>query len=318
MRLRHASSTAPRAPGVLAAAGTALVSGVSVFVNGYGVHSMPDAATYTTAKNLVAALVLVTAVLVGRRVRPPSPRREDAGDGDQRARRWGRRAGLAYVAVLGGGVAFVLFFDGLARMSAEPAAFLHDTLVIWVALLCWALRSERLSVLNLAAIGLLVTGQILLGGGIGHLVASGGALLVLGATLLWSIEVVVAKRLLGELSPARLGLVRMGGGAVVLVAYLALDGQLGTLVSLDRAQLGWVLLTGTLLAGYVATWFVALERGRALDVTSVLVGSVLVTALLQALSGRSLPSGQLAGLLLVLGGAAGALAAWPRARVPDR
>ena len=33
-------------------------------------------------------------------------------------------------------------------------------------------------------------------------------------------------------------------------------------------QLGWVLLTGLLLSGYVATWMTALARARALDVTS--------------------------------------------------
>ena len=36
----------------------AAISGVAVFVNGYGVRAVPDATVYTTAKNLVAATVL--------------------------------------------------------------------------------------------------------------------------------------------------------------------------------------------------------------------------------------------------------------------
>ena len=36
-------------------------------------------------------------------------------------------------------------------------------------------------------------------------------------------------------------------------------------------QLGWVLFTGLLLAGYVGTWMTALSRARAIDVTSILV-----------------------------------------------
>ena len=50
--------------------------------------------------------------------------------------------GLAYVGIIGNGLAFVIFFNGLARTTATPAAFLHDTLVIWVitagtALVAW-------------------------------------------------------------------------------------------------------------------------------------------------------------------------------------
>jgi drug/metabolite transporter (DMT)-like permease len=312
-----------RAPGAAVAAVTALVSGVSVFVNSYGVRAIPDAATYTTAKNLVATLLLGLVALAGRR----GPRGDDrsgtpqpvegrstalAVADDRPGRRWTRLLGLAYVGAIGGGVAFVLFFDGLARSSAGPAAFLHDTLVVWVALLCWALRRERLSPANLAAVALLVVGQTLLGGGVGRLVASDGELLVLGATVLWSVEVVVAKRLLAGTTPERLGLVRMGGGGIVLVAYLALQGHLGTLVALDPAQLGWVVLTGALLAAYVGTWLTALGRARALDVTSVLVASALVTTVLQTVTGHGLLGPQVVGVGLVAGGAIAALVAWPR------
>jgi len=37
----------------------ALISGISVFVNSYGVKQVPDAAVYTTLKNGVAALILI-------------------------------------------------------------------------------------------------------------------------------------------------------------------------------------------------------------------------------------------------------------------
>ena len=44
--------------GVILAFGVALISGVSVFVNGFAVKQVPDAAVYTTLKNGVAALIL--------------------------------------------------------------------------------------------------------------------------------------------------------------------------------------------------------------------------------------------------------------------
>jgi len=65
-------------PGVAVAGITALISGLSVFVNSYGVHSIATPSVYTTAKNLVATLVLALGALAAwrtsRRVtaRPPA------------------------------------------------------------------------------------------------------------------------------------------------------------------------------------------------------------------------------------------------------
>jgi drug/metabolite transporter (DMT)-like permease len=299
--------------GLAIAGATAVISGVSIFINSYGVRDFHSPAVYTTAKNLVAAILLATAALL-------VPALRGRGPGDRPARTagappgapWARAAALAYVGAVGGGLAFVLFFTGLARTSAEPAAFVHDTLIVWVGVLAWPALRERLSVWNVGAVGLLVAGEALAAGGVGNLVAGSGELLVLGATLLWAVEIVVAKRLLATLSPGSVALVRMGGGSALLVAYLAATGQLHTLMALDARQLGWALLTGALLACYVGTWLIALARARAVDVTSVLVASVVVTALLQTAAGHGSLVPQLAGLGLVVAGTAAVLWSWPR------
>ncbi len=210
--------------------------------------------------------------------------------------------------VIGGGLAFVLFFNGLARTTATPAAFLHDTLVIWVVLLAAPFLHERVAKWNIAAIALLVGGEVALSKGIGHLAWGSGTALVLAATLLWAVEVVVAKKLLAEIAPATVSLVRMGVGSAALLAYLAVDGSLGSLFALTRGQLGWVVFTGLLLAGYVGTWMTALSRARAIDVTSILVASTLITAVLQALSGAQPLAPEWLGLLLITAGTA--LVAW--------
>ena len=302
-------------PGVLVAGGTALISGVSVFVNSYGVHAVRQPAVYTTAKNLVAAVLLVAATAVAARLRRPGAwplgsRWVGRTGGEARATGRPLRGlpplrllALAYVGVVGGGIAFILFFDGLAATTATPAAFLHDSLVVWVAVLAVPLLGERLHGWNVAAIALLVAGQVIVLGGVGHLASDRGQALVLAATLLWAVEVVLAKRLLADLSPATVSLVRMGVGAVVLLAYLALHGLLGALTSFSAVQLQWVLLTGVLLAGYVGTWMTALARARAVDVTSVLVGSTLVTSLLSAATGTSTTAPAALGLVLIALGA---------------
>ena len=305
--------------GVLVAGITAVISGISVFANSYGVHHVPSPSVYTTGKNLVAFLVLGAGTLAATAWRRRSTVRGDM------AARWaaapvriapcGRSTltwvGLAYVGVIGGGVAFVLFFNGLTRTTATPAAFLHDTLVIWVVLLAGPFLHERAARWNIAAIALLVGGEMALSKGIGHLAWGSGTSLVLAATLLWAVEVVVAKRLLFAIAPATVSLVRMGVGSAALLAYLAVEGSLGSLFALTRGQLGWVVFTGLLLAGYVGTWMTALSRARAIDVTSILVASALITAALQALAGTQPLAPEWLGLVLITAGTA--LVAW---RVP--
>ncbi|MCJ7827186.1 MAG: DMT family transporter, partial [Demequinaceae bacterium] len=264
-----------RRMGVKLALATAGISGLAIFLNGNGVRAYGSAAQYTTAKNLVCAIVLIGVVAMvargGTRIARPSG-----------ARQWGT---LAVVAIIGGSIPFVLFFEGLSRATATQAALLHKSLVIWVAILAVAFLRERLTWVHGAAIALLIVGQVGLNGGVAGLLktlSDSGALMVLGATLLWSAEVVVSKRLLREASPWTLSLARMAGGSVVLVAWSAATGAVGQIVPRTAVQWSWVLLTGVLLAGYVVTWHQALARAQAVDVTAVLVAGALVTA---ALSG---------------------------------
>ncbi len=282
-----------RRTGILLALTAAAISGVAVFLNSSGVRAFGSATVYTTAKNLVAAGVLFAVVLLGARTGARLTR--PAGRGQ-----W---LTLAAVGIIGGSVPFVLFFEGLAQASSPQAAFIHKTLVLWVALLAIPFLVERLTWGHWLAIGLLVVGQVGLAGGLPSAFGVPGAL-ILGATLLWSVEVVVAKRLLAELSSWTVGLVRMGLGSVALLGWLAVRGQLGGLFSMTASQAGWALLTGVLLAGYVGTWFAALSRAQAVDVTAVLVLAAPITAGLNAAVNGVALAPQAAWLaMLVLGGA---------------
>ena len=60
---------------------------------------------------------------------------------------------------------------------------------------------------------------------------------------------------------------------------------------------------------------IALSRARAVDVTSVLVASVVVTSLLQLAAGHSSSVPESIGLFLVTLGTATVLLAWPRPAV---
>jgi hypothetical protein len=109
----------------------------------------------------------------------------------------------------------------------------------------------------------------------------------------------------------------MGFGSVALLCWLGVRGQLGALTSLTGEQLGWVLTTGVLLAAYVGTWFAALARAQAVDVTAVLVLAAPVTAVLGAATSGTALAPQASWLvMLVLGGVFVAWLGWRRA--PER
>jgi len=257
--------------GIALAFGVALISGVSVLVNSYAVKQVPDAAVYTTLKNGVAAFLLIgVAALVVRR--------SEVRALDRRA--W---AGMTVIGVIGGSVPFILFFSGLAIASAPTAAFIHKTLFVWVVVLAVPFLGERLGWFPIAALGVLLAGQFLAAPPTG-VTWGAGETMILAATLLWAVEVVIARRLLVRDVPSPLvGAARLGIGLVVLVGYLAVTGRLPVLVGLTATQLAWGLGTGVLLAAYTATWLAALRRADATVVTSVLVIGAPITAALAAL-----------------------------------
>ena len=263
-----------RAVGVGLAFATAVISGVAVFVNSRGVSHFDDATVYTTAKNAVAGLLLVALALpLLAAARNGAPVRARPSSRPQ----W---AGLVALATIGGSLPFVLFFEGLSRATATQAAFIHKTLVVWVALLAVPLLRERLGPAHFAAIALVLAGQAWLAGDPGIVAFGTGEALVLGATLLWAVEVIVAKRLLASLAPSTLAAARMGLGTLVLLGWLAVSGRGGELFALGAEQWSWAIVTGLLLTGYVAIWYAALARAQAVDVTAVLVFGAVVTALL--------------------------------------
>lgn len=300
--------------GLALALTAAVISGFAVYTNSFGVRAFGSATVYTTAKNLVAAVALgiALAAVVSRerrlsRARPAGP---------HGLAQW---AGLAAIAVIGGSVPFLLFFNGLARVSSANAAFIQKTLVVWVALLAVPLLRERLTGWHVAAIGGLVCGQVLLGGGIGGIIggigAGAGQAMILAATLLWAAETVLARRLLRGLPALTVAVARMAGGGVVLIAYTLATAGWRTLAAVGWHQWSWAIATGLILAAYVATWYAALARAAAIDVTALLVPGAIITALLQ--SGTVDLAPRWPGLVLVAAAAALIpLAARRRTRAP--
>ena len=92
--------------------GTAVISGVSIFLNKFGVGGM-DPAVFTTAKNVLVAVFLISTLLALKEWKTLKSLSGKA---------WGQ---LALIGLIGGSIPFLLFFTGLQMTSAAQAGFLH-------------------------------------------------------------------------------------------------------------------------------------------------------------------------------------------------
>ena len=286
--------------GIVLAVGAALISGLAIYLNAFAVKQVSDPALYTTLKNVVAALVLGGGLLATGRL---------AAIRTIPARRW---PALLTVGVVGGSVPFVLFFTGLAQASAPSAAVIQKTLVLWVALLAVPALGERPGFAVVLGLGGLLLGQALVLPPRGIAWGSGETM-ILAATLLWAVETVLVRRLLGTTPSAVLAVMRMAIGGILLIAFLLVTGRASAMVAVSPSGWAWVLVTGSILAAYVATWFAALERVPATVVTSVLVLGAVVTGALSAATGGAAPSGTVVaayGLIVI---AVALVVAWTRA-----
>ncbi len=290
------------------ALGTALISGVSVWLNGRYVKLFDDPTLLAAVRNGIVGLVLASFALGTGRL------------GELRALDGRRRLALLAIGVIGGGIPFALFFNGLALSTSPAAALIHKTLFLWVAVLAVITLGERLGWAQLAALGVLLAGTLILAPS-GALGAGVGEAMIVAATLMWAVEVVVVRRvLLTGVSPSLAAASRMVVGSLSLLALVAVGGGLDGIAAWGTAQWQAIAITSLLLAGYVATWYGALQRASASLVTSVLVLAVVVTTGLQAWSTGTAPAPTaLAGNgLLLIGGLAAIGAVVARSRVRAR
>jgi len=255
--------------GVYLAFATAFISGFAVFFNKFAIGFWQSSSVFTTAKNIVAALLLVSAVLFFKKL--PELKKLSK-------KSWLK---LVLIGFIGGSVPFLLFFKGLYLTSAVNAAFIHKTLFIWVAFLAVPLLKEKISALQFLSLGMLVLGVFLFIKPTGLKIGL-GEVLVFSATLLWATENIIAKVALKKITPVLVAWGRMFFGSVFLLIFLLLSGGISGLVVGSFAQVGWLLLGGLILFGYVTTWYTSLKYAPVTVVSAVLVVAAPITALINA------------------------------------
>jgi len=264
--------------GVLLVISTAVISGVSTFVNAYAVHGT-SSDPFVTARNVLVAIFLIPLAFLARRYHTAPLRAVD----------WAR---LVTIGIIGGAVPFLLFFHGLALATAAggalTASFLYRTLFLMATIFGVVYLGERFHPrIAFAALLLLAGNYFLLS--ITTPLWTNGTTYVFAATVLWAVEYTISKRTLRDLPSSTVGFARMGFGAAFLLGYLGLSGQLGGISAMTGGQWEWAAISAVLLAAFVGTWYAGLQRVEVGVATSVLVlGFPITWALSLAIKGGTL------------------------------
>jgi len=275
--------------GIYLALITAIISGFSIFTSKIFVTKL-DPLVFTTLKNLFVAVILSFMILNKSYIQSLLKlNRSDV-------------LRLILIGLIGGGIPFALFFTGLTMTSAATGAIIHKTLFIWVAILAYFFLKERFGFLHIIGYVLIITSAIFIAK-INRFSLGAGELMILGATMLWAIENVIAKRTLANVPSELLAWARMTVGSTILFAIVLFQGKSIAITGLSQAQLISVLIGGILLTAYVLTWYKALSYAPASLVTVILTLSTLITSSLSAIFvTREFPLIDLTSNILLIGG----------------
>ena len=277
---------------------TAVISGVSTFINLYAV-SGTNSDAFVTVRNGAVALILVPFALVTTygMVRSPLSRRD-----------WTR---LVIIGIVGGGIPFLLFFHGLQVAAASgagiTASFLYRTLFLIAAVLGIVFLKERFNWRIALAAALLLGGNLLLLSFTTPIWANGDGY-VFAATVLWAGEYTLSKQTLRTLPSQTVALGRMGFGAIFLFGYLAATAQFASIGTFTAGQWTWVAVSGILLTAFVLSWYAGLKRVDLSVATAVLVLGFPITWLLTvAVRGTPFTFLEIMGAVAIAAGAAVAI-----------
>jgi len=247
--------------------GTALISGFSIWLNAFGVKGI-EPSLFAGLKNLSVGIILA-ALLIGfkewRQIILLTKKQ------------WTK---LVLVGLLGGSIPFILFFNGLAQTTGAKAGFIHKTLFIYVAIMAAFMLKERITKKIWIGLGALLIGQIIFLN-IKPTALTLGDAMIFGATLLWAVEIVISKSLLGSLPANIVASARMLFGGIFIWGFLLVTGKWVAVQSLTLIDVNWVIITSLILAAYVLTFYHGLKSVPAHVATSILALGAPITLILQ-------------------------------------
>ncbi len=248
--------------------GTAIISGVSIFVNQFGVKVI-NSDIFTGLKNFVVAAILFCFIFWFK---------EWKNLARLKIKEWGT---LVLIGLIGGSIPFLLFFKGLALTGGGTTSFIHKSMFIYVIVLAALFLKEKINKNLVIGALLLMLGNAMLLKIFGGFKFSYGELLVLFATLFWAVEQVISKKALENISPKVLAWGRMFFGFLFIFIFWAATGQIKLISGMGTAELSWVWITAVFLLGYVLTWYSGLKYIKVSTAACILSLGAPITSLLE-------------------------------------
>lgn len=273
--------------GVLLVFLTAIISGVSFFVNKFTVSKI-EPYTLTFLKNLIVGIILVGIVSISKELKNI----KDLKKGD-----WFL---LVLIGLVGGSVPFLLFFKGLSLTSAASGSFTHKTMFLFASIFAVIFLKEKIpKKLYITSIVLLAGNFLILK--LINLDFGFGEFLILSATILWAIENILSKYALRKLSGNVVACGRMLFGSVFIFAFLTVSGKLNGIIGISKGDILWVLVTSVILLGFVITYYNGLKYVKVTTATSILLlGSPITTLLSVLFSDMHIMISEVIGVMLII------------------
>jgi drug/metabolite transporter (DMT)-like permease len=217
---------------------------------------------------------------------------------------------LLLIAVIGGAFAFLLFFNGLKFTTAGRSAFIHKTLPLYVAVFAFVFLKEKIPRKQIFALIVMLAGTVVLFSAQINpadlwMNPQLGDALVLGATVLWALENMIARKamLKGETN-FFVSFARMFFGGIILFGVALLLGKFDLLLSLGAQQWGNIFVSVAILFGYVLFWYWSIKHINVSKASSLLLLAPVVSLVVGVLwLGEPAPNLQLIGSALILIGA---------------
>jgi drug/metabolite transporter (DMT)-like permease len=274
---------------------TAGISGLAIPVNKIFVVDL-DPAVFTAVRAVIIGLVFLLLSL--------------AINGFNRERLKVSWKYLLLIAVIGGAFAFLLFFTGLKFTTGGRAAFLHKTLPMYVAIFAFIFLREKIPRKQVYALIVMLVGTVVLFSAQVNpadlwMNPQLGDALVIGATILWALENVIARKtMLGGETNFIVSFSRMFFGGVILFGVALLLGKSDLLFSLAPHQWFNISLSVAFLFGYVLFWYWSIRYINVSKASSLLLLAPVVSLVVGVLwLGEPAPNLQLIGSALIMIGA---------------
>lgn len=266
---------------------TAFISGLSIFINKFGVSNI-NPYLFTGLKNAFVA-ILLSALLIGFKQRKLLLKLP--------LKTW---LMLITIGLIGGSIPFLLFFKGLSLTSAAQASLIHKNMFLIVALFSPLLLKEKLQKYFFMSAILIIFGNLLLLTKAFPLTWNIGNSLILTATVLWAGENILSRKMLKSLPSILVAWGRMFFGSVIIFGYLLFTHQLSGIMMLSENQWPWIIITSLFLFGYVFTWYAGLKYLKVTTATALLTLGAPLTTLLTLLTAGKLALVEILGIIAFL------------------